>query len=435
MLDPLRRLESLLFAARPATLRRPLALLLGVLRYPYALARDLIVGDLNMRAISLVYTTLLSLVPLIAFSFAVVKGLGFHRAFAPLLLEFFRPLGERAGELTDRVLDFVDRMQGGVLGSLGLAFLVWTVISVIQKVEESFNHIWHVARARSFGRRLSEYLGVLVVAPVVMVTALGLVASLSAQSLVRWFAAHEPFGTLLVMLGRIGPLLVVTVGFAFLYSFVPNTRVRLRVAFAAGAAAGAVWVAASFGFTRLVAYATQMMAVYASFAIALLALMWLWVNWLILLTGALFGFYLQHPEYLRSGEREVQPTAPLRERLAPSVMVLVARAFTGGERRWTIASLSDALAIPSSALAPVVDALASAGLIATGARELLFPGRDPSRITLDAVLDAVRDGPSGRSITLRDAQLVDVAERVCDDCEATLRERLGRVTLQALSER
>ena len=432
MLAPLRRLETLLFEPAPAAGGRLLGLAWRSLRYPYALTRDLIVGDLNLRAMSLVYTTLLSNVPLIAFSFAIVKGLGFHREFAPLLLEFFRPLGDRAGELSERVLHYVDNLQGGVLGSLGLAFLVWTVISVIQKLEESVNHLWHVDRTRSFGRRIGEYLGVLLVAPVLTVAALGLIASLSTQALVRWLGAHEPFGTLLVMLGRAGPLLVVTTGFAFLYAFVPNTRVRPGVALGAGLAAGVAWVAASFGFARLVAYSTQLMAVYASFAIALLTLMWLWLNWLILLTGALLGFYLQHPEYLRCGSRELQPTPRLRERLALSALVLIGRAFAAGERRWNIGSLAEQLAVPGDALGPVIDALESAGLIVGGEGEMLLPGRDPAQITLAAVYAAVRDGGGGRAVTLREARLEAVAERVADELEAALHERLARISLAEL---
>jgi len=153
------------------------------------------------------------------------------------------------------------------------------------------------------------------------------------------------------------------------------------------------------------------------------------------LVGALFGFYLQHPEYLRSGERELQPTARLRERLALSAMLLVGRAFAGRGERCTVASLADALAVPSSVLGPIVDVLEAAGLLATGTGEALLPGRDPDRITLDAVLAAVRDGPSGRALTLRQARLVDVAERACDDVDAEISARLGRLTLQQLIDR
>jgi membrane protein len=425
-----RRLEARLFEPRGATLTRPIALALSLLRYPYALARDLALGDLNLRAMSLVYTTLLSVVPLIAFSFSVLKGLGFHRDLEPLVYEFFRPLGDRASELTDRVIGFVENVQGGVLGSIGLVFLVWTVVSVIQKVEESLNSIWHVERVRSLGRRFSEYLSLMVVGPVLMVGAFGLIASLSANSSVHWLLRHEPFGTLLVMLGRLGPLLLVSAWLAFLYSFVPNTRVRAFPALVAGVAAGAAWVAAGFAFTQLVAYSTRMMAIYASFAIVLLALMWLWLNWLIMLLGAQLAFYLQNPSYLRSGQREVQPTPRLRERLALSVMFLVGRAFESGERRWSVNALSNELGVPSGALGPVVDTLERSGLLTGTEDEALVPGRDPERITLAEVLDAVRDGRAGRAAMLRRARTVPAADAACDAVDDAIRAALGRRTLK-----
>ena len=424
------RFEAWLFRAPATAAGRLAAAGFAVLRYAYALTRDLVLGDLNLRAMSLVYTSLLSLVPLIAFSLSIVKGLGFQRDFEPLIYEFFRPLGDRAAELTERVLGFVDHMQGRVLGSVGLAFLVWTVLSVIQKVEESFNYIWQVERARSFARRFGEYLGVLVVAPIVIITALGLVASLGSSAAVLWLAAHEPFGTLLVMLGRLGPWLIVGAGFAFLYAFIPNARVRPWVALVAGLTAGAAWVAASVVFTQLVGWSTRMMAVYASFAIVLFALMWFWLNWLVLLLGAQFAFYLQNPRYLRSGQHEVQPTARLREHLALAIMYLVGRSFETGEQALGVGTLAELLEVPSSALGPVVDALASAGLLRTLEDETLLPGREPARIMLDAVLAAVRDGRIGRGARLERARIPAPAERIGEQVDAAIRAQLGRTSLR-----
>ena len=430
LMHHLHRFEALLFDDPPAPRTHAAEAALTAVRYVYAISRDLIVGDLNMRAMSLVYTTILSIVPLIAFCFAIIKGLGFHHEFEPLIYNFFQPLGDEGPELTQRVIGFVDRTQGGVLGSLGLAFLLWTVVSVIQKVEGSFNHIWHVERARSLARRFSEYLSVLIVGPILVVATLGLVASLSTGSIVLWLSSHQPFGMLLGILGKLAPLAVIAAGFTFLYSFIPNTRVRLRFAAAAAVAAGAVWVAASLGFAQLASYSTRMMAIYASFAIVLLALMWVWINWLILLTGALLAFYLQNPHYLRSGQREVIPTARLRERLALSVMYLVGLGFESGTGRWTVDTLSERLEVPSIALGPVVDALEDGGLLQTTDKEVLVPGRDLGSISLDAVMTAVRDGGSGRAMTIRRARLMAPAEALCDRVEAVLARELGAVTLR-----
>ena len=143
----------------PASVRAGyLGLSLRVLRYPYAVMRDLSRGEINLRAMGLVYTTLLSLIPLLAFSFAILKVFGAHRDLEPIVYEFFRPVGEQAAqELTARVMQFADRVSSGVVGSVGLALLAWTLIGTIKKVEDSFNFLWRVEQPRSFARRIAEY--------------------------------------------------------------------------------------------------------------------------------------------------------------------------------------------------------------------------------------------------------------------------------------
>src|SRR5258708_15536478 len=139
---------------------------LRVLRYPYAVVRDLWRGDINLRAMSLVYTTLLSLIPLVAFSFAILKVFGAHRDLQPIVYEFFRPVGEQAAQqLTERVMQFADRVSSGVVGSVGFALLAWTLLGTIKKVEDSFNFLWRVEQPRSFARRVTESLTLLVVGP------------------------------------------------------------------------------------------------------------------------------------------------------------------------------------------------------------------------------------------------------------------------------
>ena len=148
---------------------------LRLLRYPCAVLRDLSRGEINLRAMSLVYTTLLSLIPLLAFSFAILRFFGGHRNLVPIVYEFFRPVGEPAAtDLTTRVVQFANRASNGVVGSVGLALLAWTLIGTIKKVEDSFNFLWHVEQARSLARRLAEYSALLVAGPVLVVGFIGL---------------------------------------------------------------------------------------------------------------------------------------------------------------------------------------------------------------------------------------------------------------------
>ena len=125
-----------------------------VLRYPYAVIRDLLGGEINLRAMGLVYTTLLSLIPLLALSFAILAAFGLSYELEPIVYEFFRPMGNPgAAEITSRVMHFVGRVSNRLVGTVGFAVLVWTLIGTIKKVEDSFNFVWHVEQPRSFARR------------------------------------------------------------------------------------------------------------------------------------------------------------------------------------------------------------------------------------------------------------------------------------------
>ncbi|MBX3702459.1 MAG: YihY family inner membrane protein [Steroidobacteraceae bacterium] len=415
-LDLRRRVEQLLFDRHDLPVR-PANWLLDLLRYPYALLRDLLTGELNLRAMGLVYTTLLSLVPLIAFAFAVLKGLGVHRDLEPLIFELLRPVGERAGELTVQIMDFVERVRGGVLGSVGLAFLLYTVVATIQKLEAAFNFAWHVERPRSLMRRISEYLSLMVIGPIFLAIVFGLFGAVPLHPALR----------------ALGPYLFVTGVFTFLYVFVPNTRVRVVPALAGGLTAGILWAASGAVFARIVALSTQMVAIYAGFAIFLAALIWIYLSWVILLIGAQLSFYVQNPRYLRAGQAPVRLTSCLRERLALTVMLLVARRFVSGHAPWRLRALAEHLEIPGSALATVIGSLENAGLVTLTEDEDLLPARDLEGIGLQDILNAVRDERQYETWLLWRARTEPAADAVAETVDAAIRERIGGTTLRELA--
>jgi membrane protein len=193
--------------------------------YVYALLRDLLGGQLNLHAMGLVYATLLAIVPLLAFSFAILRAFGAHRELEPLIAEFFRPMGPSADELTRQVMNFADKVRAGLVGSVGLALLVWTLIGTLKKVEDSLNFVWHVEVSRSLARRLAEYVSLLIIGPMLLVAAV----ALSQQALARMpsIAALNILSALWV---KLLPLLIVGALFAFVYRLAPNTQVRWRAA-------------------------------------------------------------------------------------------------------------------------------------------------------------------------------------------------------------
>jgi membrane protein len=400
-----------------------------VMRYPYALLRDLLGGQLNIHANGLVFATMLALVPLIAFSFALLRGFGAQRELEPLVYQFFQPMGSAAGEVTQKVMNFADRVRGGLLGSVGLTFLVWTLIGTLKRVEDSLNFVWHVEQPRSFMRRIAEYFALLVIAPVLIGALVGMAKLTSANSSVQMLAHLPLLGALARGLLALIPVAVVSGMFALVYALIPNTRVQQVPALIGGLAAGILWIVIGRIFTGFVQVSTHLTVVYAGFAIFIAALVWIYFSWLILLLGAQLSFYVQNPSYLRVGLREPRLSNAENEELALSSMYLVARSHLQGSTRWTVNTLASELAVPGVAVARMIRALESGGLLVTTEQETLLPGRDAGRIPLQEILAVARAANSvhGDGRSLAPAPVI----KLCGELESVWRERLNSRTLEA----
>ena len=400
------------------------------LRYPVALVRDWLRGEINVWAMSLAYTTLLSLVPLMVFSFAIVKGLGARADLKFILDEFFRPLGGAAAQLTDSVMQFVVNMRGELLGSIGLAFLVYTVLTTVQKVEASFNFVWRVPQPRSIGRRFTEYLSVMILGPILLAVAIGLLGSAEHSPIAQRLHGVAPLTGLLGVLRQAAPFVIVAAVFTFMYSFIPNTRVRFRAALIGGVTAGIIWALVGRLFTTAIVYSSRLVAVYTGFAIVLTTLIWVYLSWLILLIGAQLAFYLQFPQYLRHGQETIELAGRAREEMGLSIMYLIGRDCGAGESLWSAAQLAAYLDVPSIALTPVLARLERRGLLMATRKERLVPARDPKDILLADILDAVRTLQIGRRAI--EVHCVPGVAAVMGEIETTMRRRLGGRSLQDL---
>ena len=398
-----------------------------ILRYLYGLVRDMFSGQLTLRAMSLVYTTLLSVVPLIAFSFSVLKAFGVHNQLEPLLYELLRPLGERGAEITTEVIDLVDGVRGGVLGGISLAFFIYTAISMVQKVEESFNYVWYVAKPRSLAKRLTHYMIVLLIGPVIIVAALSMIALLRSTTLAQLILTNEAIGPILVASGKLTPYLLVTAVFTFMYMYMPNTRVRFKPAIIGGIAGGFIWASLSVIFATFVVYSTRTQLIYSGFAVAIITLIWLYLNWIVLLIGAQLAYYIQNPAFLRIGRREPRLSNSMRERLALNIMLLVGRAFRDPDMAVTVNEISETLRMPSITLAPVLTALDEAGLLATTEKDELLPGREMSTIRLDDILSVVR--VHGETGSYRDPEWSSTIDALGKDLDDAVVATVGTRTL------
>ncbi|MEO5698154.1 MAG: YhjD/YihY/BrkB family envelope integrity protein [Burkholderiaceae bacterium] len=433
--DLLDRLENFIWGTPDDPPARWQAKRLRFVRTVLIVGRDLAFGQLTLRAMSLVYTTLLSIVPLFALSFSVLKAFGVHNQIQPLLLNLLEPLGEKGVEVANRIAEFIEKMNVGVLGAVGLALLLYTAISLMQKIEESLNFIWHIPRPRRLGERFSRYLTVLLVGPILVFSALGLTATVMNIETVRQLFAINALGQVLQVLSRLTPYLLVIAAFTFIYLFIPNTRVRVGPALVGGVVGGIAWQTAGWAFAVFVASSGKYAAIYSGFAIVILFMIWLYVSWLVLLFGASVAFYTQHPEYLYLGSGEPRLSNRVRERLALSTMSLVAGRFMAGERAASLPDFTRLLKVPSHVLNRVLEALEERALLVQTADDppLYLPGRDPSLINVTQVLDAVRSAGEARFFAPEALPTPRVVDRVLAEMQSAVEAAVGGTSLRDLA--
>ena len=425
------KLETLLWDPRTESFPPALNMLVRLLRFIYAVLRDALISTLTLRAMGLVYVTILSVVPLIAISFSVLKGFGLHESqLRPFLDTFLEPLGPQGIELTDQVMGFVGNIRGGVLAGVGALLLFYTTVSMIKKVEDSFNYIWRVERSRSFARRFSEYLSVILVGPVIMVTAMALLATVSSNAYVAEVTSFAPIGATLVLIGKLMPYLLVSFGFTLVYWFIPNTQVNFSAAIVGGFSGGVLWATTGMFFTRFVAQSTRNADIYAGFAIVVIALIWLYVSWLILLIGAQVAFYFEHPQYLRIGYQRINIGNKLREKIALGTMTMTAKAFRNSGKPTTIESIANSVGLPGILVQPIANRLQMAGLVQLTTNNRILPGRDPGQIALRDIVQAVRD-PQNADIFPPGHWPAEVTE-VADELDVAMDEALADRSLYDL---
>ncbi|WP_148863996.1 YihY/virulence factor BrkB family protein [Marinobacter fonticola] len=360
-------------------------------RIIYAVARDVINGLLTLHAMSLVYTTLLSIVPLLALSFSVLKAMDVHQRIQPFLYQFFEPMGPQGIDMANKVLEFVDNIKVGVLGSVGLALLIYTVISLVQKIEFSFNTIWRVPQMRSLAQRFSNYLSVIMIGPLLMVLAIGISATIFSSTVVQTLIAIEPLGTVVLFLSRFTPFFLVVLAFTFMYVFMPNTKVKPKYALIGGLIAGVTWQGCGMLFASFVAGSARYEAIYSSFAIGIILLIWLYLNWLILLLGSSIVFYIQNPSAIAKRHR-VRVSPALQEQVALVLMWLVCKPFSEGKAAPQQERLEQNMGVPAEVSRKISDKLIRGGLLmlAGPAGDGLVPARSLDLISVEDILSVIR---------------------------------------------
>lgn len=374
-----------------------------------------------VRCAALTFYTLISIVPILAVVFAIVKGFGIIEDLIANLYSIF----PKNPEIIDYVVEFankaLDNTKSGVVAAVGIITLFWAVIRVFGSIEDAFNNIWEVTSTRSIARKYSDYIAVVVAAPILWAAANGI--NTYAQSL---FGGIE--AAWVVWVSKLMSIVVMWVMFAFLYYVIPNTKVRIGSAIMAGVVAGTAFILFQWGYFYLQVVMTSYNAIYGSFAALPLFLMWVQYSWMILLFGGELAFAYQNIDKFDEERESLHVNYDSRRKVLLATMLVVIRHFVNGKGAISLSEIKQALNLPTRIVNSVLRSLVEAGLLielpseGKEFEEEFVPAKEVSTFTIYNILEAVEQSGSVDLDLNSSAELQEVSvelERIKSEARAS----------------
>jgi membrane protein len=301
--------------------------------------------NLQTKASALTYSTLLAIVPLLAVLLGIAKGFGFQEAVQQELFDYFPRQEQELSEAFKFVERYLAQAQGGVIIGVGLILLFYTVINLISSIEDTFNDIWQIQKSRPWHRKISDYLALFLILPVLMTASSGL--SIFLSTLQNSFLSSYVFFTPLVELVlNIAPFVITIMVFTGLYVSLPNIKVKFVNGLIAGVLAGSAFQFFQFIYISGQIWVNKYNAIYGSFAALPLLLLWLQLSWLICLFGAELAYASQNVKKFSFERDSKNISRRYKDFLTLLIASLIVKRFVNEEKPYTADELSDAYRIP-----------------------------------------------------------------------------------------
>lgn len=395
-------------------------------------ARGLIEHDTIVRSAALTFYTIISIVPILALIFAVVKGFGLMEG---LIQDLHAILPQNEG-VVDYIVQFAERAlattRGGVLAAFGIVTLFWAVIRVFGSVERAFNNIWEVRSSRNIARQYVNYLVLVIIAPI-----LWLFASALGNYALELFAPQNALFSLI--LTKISALLIIWGMFTLIYVVVPNTKVLWRNAWRAGIIAGTIFLLFQWGYVYLQQWMSSYNTIYGSFAAIPLFLLWIQISWEILLFGGELSFAYQNISRFDEERESLKISTDTRRQIILAVMLCIVHCFRKGEGAVPVSEIRSRLSLPTRIVNDVLYQLVEAGMLIEvnnqdDDRETAFsPGRDIHGMTFYNILRAV-DRKGTTHLHLAGTAEMRQIEQSLKELRSTIRSEGERIRLIDLDD-
>jgi membrane protein len=349
-----------------------------------------------LRASSLTFYTLLSIVPVAAMFFGIAKGFGFDKRLETELFEKFPGQEEILNQVINFSHSLLEQTKGGIIAGIGLLVLFWSILKVLGHIEMALNDIWGIKEHRSWGRKFSDYLSIMLISPILVLMSGSVTVFIATQleHITQRVALLGVFSPLIFFLLKFIPYALIWTLFTILYVIMPNTKVNFKAGLLGGVVAGTLYQIAQWVYIGFQVGTAKYNAIYGSFAALPLFLMWLQISWWIVLFGAELSFANQNV-----GTYEYEPdclaiSPGFKKLLTLQVAQLLIRNFADGEKPLTFSQISNRLAMPLRLVHNIIFDLVESGLVSEikikADKEFAYqPARDINSLSIKYVLDTL----------------------------------------------
>lgn len=331
-------------------------------------------AQLFTRASALTYSTLLSIVPLLAVLFAIARGFGFQNIVKTQLFSYFS--GQE--EILDKATAFIDKSieyaQGGIFLGIGVILLMYTVINLLSNIEDNFNRMWQIKKGRTYFRMFTDYLALIIIAPIFLICNAGVNILLSTT-------AEEQYilGLVLGPFMKAVPFLITILLFTILYIYIPNTKVKFRSALFGGIFTGIAFQIFQMLYIGGQIWISKYNAIYGSFAALPLLLLWLQLTWFFVLFGVQLSFAFQNVNKFSFEHETSSISRRYKDFITLLIMTLIVKRFQKGHTPYTADELSEHYKIPTKLTSDTLFYLQEIGMIVeTPSEDALVPAYIPA---------------------------------------------------------
>ena len=345
-----------------------------------------------IRAAALSYTTLFSIIPILALLFAIAKGFGFSNLMERLLRG-----NAAANGSVDMVMTFIDNYleyaKSGVFIGVGIVMLLWAIINLADSIESNMNAIWDVKKQRSYFRKLTDYMALFIVFPLVII--LYAAVSIFMTTIYQRLAEFYFFSSFVHICIKLAPYVLSGLIMTGLFIFIPNTKVKFRNAFIPGIITGVIFQAFLYIYIQIQMSVSSYNAIYGSFAIIPMFMLWADISWSIILFGVEMSYVSQNIEQYNFGQEVDNVSRRYHDFFCVVVMSLICKRFEQGEQPYTANELSDAGEIPIRMTNRLLDELEEVGLIygfsadAKSETEHFLPAVDINQLSVGRLLSTI----------------------------------------------